>query len=518
MRSLFFCFLLMGLCPFVSAQRKTGKTTSDTIKVTNLGKLVNTVYPEYAPMISADGEVLVFTSTRPVTEKDQKKQREGFENVYVSYFDVKKKKWTEVKRMDETVNVAETNVSAKGLSADGQRMLLYHDDDAGNGDIYESQLQGDQWAPAIKLPEPINTKDHESSASYSPDGRTLYFVSNRHQGSAGGRDIWMCMRGANNTWGPVENLGKTINTEMDEECVFMHADGKTLYFSSKGHGSSGGYDVFRSVLENGKWSEPENMGKTINTPEDDIYFVLAANGQNGFYSSARAGGMGGRDIYEIKITPPKTKKESPQLTLLKGTITDEVSGLPVGATLEIIDNVQNKVITTISSNSSSGKYLVSLPSGKNYGIVVKAKDYLFHSENVDIPFSAGYQEIIRDIQLKKLEVGKSIVLNNIFYDFDKATLRPESMSELERLVQLMNENPTISIEISSHTDNKGSDEYNQKLSQQRAQSVVDFLIGKGIKQERLVAKGYGESVPVATNDTDEGRQLNRRTEFKILSK
>jgi len=245
---------------------------------------------------------------------------------------------------------------------------------------------------------------------------------------------------------------------------------------------------------------------------------LAANGLLGFYSSEKIGGLGKKDIYEIRIIPLKNKKgTTPQLTLLKGVISDEITAAFIEADIDIVDNEKNKVIHTVKSNKSTGKYLVSLPSGKNYGIIVRAKSYLFHSENVNIPYSAGYQEIIRDIKLKKVEIGKSIVLNNIFYDFDKATLRPESTSELERLTVLMNENKTLTIEFSSHTDDKGSDEYNLKLSQMRAQSVVDYLISKGISKERLIAKGYGEVVPVAPNDTEEGRQANRRTEFKILS-
>ncbi|MCD6066159.1 MAG: hypothetical protein K0S33_985 [Bacteroidetes bacterium] len=514
MRLLTICILL---CCFSSllAQRK-GKSNTDTVKITNIGKAINSVFADYAPVISADGQMMVFTSTRPVTEKEIKNAKPGFENVYSSTYDEKKKKWTEARRMDEALNMQEMNNSAKSLSGDGQKTLLYRDDDAGNGDLYESHLAGAVWGTPVKLPEPINSKDHESSASFSPDGKTLYFVSNRRQGSKGGRDIWVCRQDNHGVWGVAENLGGVINTIEDEETVFMNHDGKTLYFSSKGHKGAGGYDIFRSVNENGKWSEPENMSN-INTADDDICFILAASGLVGFYTSAKMGGLGDRDIYEVRFTP-KPKKETPQLTLLKGTITDETTGAPLEATLEIIDVVKNNVITTISSNSSTGKYLVSLPSGKNYGIMVKAKDYLFHSVNVDIAYSAGYQEVIKDIQLKKLEVGKSIVLNNIFYDFDKATLRTESMAELDHLVQLMNENPSITIELSSHTDNKGTDDYNQKLSQMRAQSVVDFLISKNIAKERLVAKGYGETVPVADNETEEGRQQNRRTEFKILSK
>jgi outer membrane protein OmpA-like peptidoglycan-associated protein len=498
------------------AQKKTNPRSGDTVRIsiTNLGKQVNTAFPEYAPVISADGQVMVFTSRRPLTEREIMMEKPGKENIYISQYDEKKKKWREAKMLGESVNEPGRHNSAIALSNDGQKMLLYRDDNAGNGDIYESRLYGESWSSPVKLPEPVNTRHHESSATFSPDGQSIYFVSNR-KGGIGKRDIWMCRLDITGKWGVAENLGDVLNTYEDEEGVFLHPDGKTLYFSSKGHKGAGGFDIFKSIFENGKWSPPENM-TMINTPEDDLYFVLAANGQTGFFSSAKSGGLGDKDIYEVHFVRKK-KETGPQLTLLKGVVTDELSGAFVEASIEIVDNEKNKVINSITSNKATGKYLVSLPSGKNYGIVVKAKGYLFHSENVNIPFSAGYQEIIRDIKLKKIEIGKSIVLNNIFYDFDKATLRPESMSELERLTVLIKENPSLKIEISSHTDNKGSDEYNQKLSQERAQSVVDFLIGKGIPAERLVAKGYGESMLVSENETEEGRQLNRRTEFKILS-
>jgi len=511
---------------FVFGQKKDTVKVNDTLKIviSNLGKEINTAFSEYAPVISADGSILIFTSRRPVTEKEKEKKKPSKENVYSSTFSEAKKKWNKPIMLGETINEPGRNNSAIALSNDGQRMLLYRDDKEGegNGDIWESELHGKKWSIPVKLPEPINSPSQETSASFSPDGKTIYFVSDR-EGGKGGLDIWKCTQDKNDKWGKAKNLGSVINTLEDEEGVFIHPDGKTLYFSSKGHKSTGGYDIFKSVFENlpkgqagGKWSKPENL-TYLNTVNDDVFFVFTADGKTGYYSSAKAGGIGENDLYEIKFISLE-KQKGPQLTLLKGTITDEISGTPLEAKIVIKDIEKNEIITTINSNSESGKYLVSLPSDKNYSITVNSDGYLFHSENVNIPLSTGYKEIIKDIQLKKVEVGKKIVLNNIFYDFDKATLRAESVSELDRLVQLMTENLTIKIEISSHTDNIGSDEYNMKLSQDRAQSVVDYMIGKNIDKGRLVAQGYGKTTPIATNETDEGRQLNRRTEFKILSK
>lgn len=512
-----FTFVSLFLMLHLYSQNDTMK-----IEITNAGKGINSAFSDFAPVISADGSVMIFTSRRPVTEKEKKKNKESLETIYTSEYDWGFDVWSDAKILSETVNVATFNNSAIGLSADGQKMLLYKDDEKGNGDIYESVLNGREWSKPVKLPVPINSEHHESSAAYSPDGNTIYFVSNRPGGS-GGRDIWYCsILPKNGKWGDAKNMGKDINTEKHEEGVYLHPDGKTFYFGSQGHNSIGGLDIFTTEKKGVKWTKPVNMGEPINTIGDDVYFVIEASGKFAYYTSAQAGGMGEKDIYKVtfkRIYKDSTVKHTgPKLILLKGVISDEKTGTPLESTIQVIDNETHEILSTLTSNSSTGKYLVTLPAGKNYGIYVNAKEYLFHSENFDVNDTADYTEVIKDIPLKKLEVGSQIVLNNIFYDFDKSTLRPESKTELDKLTELMNNNPTLKIELGSHTDSKGSDEYNMTLSQARAQSVVNYLIEKKIDVKRLVAKGYGEAQPRATNDTDEGRQQNRRTEFKILSK
>jgi outer membrane protein OmpA-like peptidoglycan-associated protein len=491
------------------------------IEITNAGKGINSAFSDFAPVISADGSVMIFTSRRPFTEKEKKKNKEVLETIYSSEYDWGSDTWADAKKLSEKVNIPSFNNSAIGLSADGQKMLVYKDDEKGNGDIYESVLNGTEWSEPVKLPAPVNSDHHESSAAYSPDGNTIYFVSNR-PGGMGGRDIWSStILPKNGKWGDAKNLGKEINTEKHEEGVYLHPDGKTFYFGSQGHNSMGGLDIFTTVKKGVKWSKPENIGAPINTVGDDVYFVIEASGKFAYYTSAHEGGLGEKDIYKVTFTQiykDETKSKGPKLILLKGVISDEKDGHPLEATIQVVDNETNEILSTLTSNSSTGKYLVTLPAGKNYGIYVNAKEYLFHSENFDVNDTADYTEVIKDIALKKLEVGSQIVLNNIFYDFDKSTLRPESKTELDKLTELMNNNPTLKIELGSHTDSKGSDDYNMTLSQARAQSVVNYLIEKKIDVKRLVAKGYGEAKPRATNDTDEGRQQNRRTEFKILSK
>ncbi|MES2591877.1 MAG: OmpA family protein [Bacteroidota bacterium] len=488
----------------------------DSVKITikNLGNSINSSYSEYAPIISADGAMMIFTSKRP-TAKNIEKKESGMENVYVSYYNDTTEKWSEAKILGESVNQQKRNNSAIALSNDGQRLLLYKGEPDGN--IYGSALKGEEWTQPTLLPSPINSSRHETSASIAPDGRTIYFISDR-KGGQGGLDIWRSKQAKNGLWGAEENLGPEINTSKDEEGVFIHPDGKTLYFSSKGHDSKGGFDVFKSVNEGGKWKSPANLGSPINTPGDDLFFVITAEGKTGYYSSAREGGNGAKDIYEITFDYPSNKKSESRLTLFKGVIIDYDSFEPIGADIEIVDNTINEIITSIKSNSVTGKFLVSLPSGKNYGIAVKKEGYLFYSENFNIPESAAFQKIDKHIPLQKLNVGNKITLKNIFYDYGKATLRSESVSELNQLASLMALNPNIKIEVASYTDSEGSEEYNLTLSQARAQSVVDFLLSTGIKKEELIAKGYGEANPLFSNDTEEGREINRRTEFKIVNK
>ena len=371
---------------------------------------------------------------------------------------------------------------------------------------------GEDWTEPVKMPKPINSKKHESSASISPDGRSIYFISNRKHGK-GGLDIWVCRKDKEGVWGLAENLSETINTPENEEGVFIHPDGKTLYFSSKGHNTKGGYDIFKSVFENNKWGVPFNMGDSINTADDDLFFNVTADGRTAYYSSVRAGGLGKKDIYELYF---KNKKKSSGLILFKGVVLDMETFKPIGADIKITDNDDNEIINIVKSNTASGKFLVALPAGKNYGISISQRGYLFFSENINIPINADYKEIRKAIPLKKIDIGNKIVLQNIFYDYGKATLRPESKAELFELVKLLDLSTNIKIEIGSYTDSISSAEFNLSLSQARSQSVLEYLFAAGISKDQMIPKGYGEANPIATNNNEEGRKQNRRTEIKIL--
>jgi outer membrane protein OmpA-like peptidoglycan-associated protein len=514
------------------------------VLIENLGPVVNSRYREYAAVITADESVMLFTSRRPNTT-GQSIADDGmyFEDILSTT--KQNNAWTPPVNLPNPVNT-KLHDATIALSADGQKLFIYTDDN--EGDILLSTLKGEEWSkPESAGGNAINTRYSEIHACFSYDEKSIYFVSNKPEDNYGGFDIYVTRLGEDGKWGKAENLGPTINTIYDEEGVYLHPDGKTMYFSSKGHRTMGSYDIFTSVLQDGKWSEPENIGYPINSADKDAFFVVSASGKHGYYSSARMDAIGETDIYlitllgpeketvmntedqyllssniterEAVIEPKMDRKFASNVTILKGVVTDASTKEPLNAVIVITDNEKNEIVSTFQSNSATGKYLVALPSGKNYGIAVTMEGFLFYSENVDLPKSKAYQEIEKDIELSRLEVGKKIVLKNIFYDFDKSTLRPQSIAEIERLTKLLEVNPKMRIEISSHTDNVGSAAYNEKLSANRALSVVNYLVDKkGIKKDRLEYKGYGFTQPIAPNDSDQGRQLNRRTEFKILSK
>jgi len=345
-------------------------------------------------------------------------------------------------------------------------------------------------------------------------------------------------------WGKAFTAGSELNTKYNEACIFFHPDGKTIYFSSQGHNSIGGYDVYKSVREAGRWSTPKNLGYPVNSVYDEKYISVSASGKHAYVSSNRKkDGKGGYDIYKVTFLGPEkpmlidtedqllasratairestleapVKIDAKNLTVLKGRILDEFTKKPVSANIEIVDNEKNEIISIFHSNSETGKFLLSLPSGINYGIAVMAEDYLFYSENFNLPEMSDYQLVKKDIYLQNVCIGCKIVLRNVFFDTGKFTLRPESTPELERLFKLLSDVPRIKVEISGHTDNTGSEGLNLKLSENRAKAVVDYLVKKGISSGRVQFKGYGSSEPVADNDSYEGRQLNRRTEFKIV--
>ena len=479
------------------------------IKIQNLGATVNSTYADYSAVLSDDQNSLFFTSRR-IGSMGGLKDDEGnyMEDIYMST--KTKAGWSKAVNIGAPINT-ESNDASVGISPDGQTILIYRDDN-GDGNIYSTHLNGDVWSTPLKLNSNINSKYWEPSACFSSDGNTLYFVSNR-PGGYGGRDLYISKRTSDGDWGKAVNMGPTINTAYDEDAPFLHADGVTFSFSSNGHTTMGGFDIFTSILSaDSTWSEVMNAGYPINTTDDDVFFVISPNGLNAYFSSFREGGLGEKDIYMLTFIE---RKETP-LTLVDGVVIDESAKPAKNVTITITDNENEQVVGVYHANSKTGKFLFILTPGKNYNITYQSDKHLFYSENVTIPKESNYYEINKAITLDPIIVGSKIVLNNIFFDFDKATLRPQSNVELKNLVMLMKGNPNMKVEISGYTDSKGNDAYNQKLSEERAQAVVNRLVQNGISADQMKAKGYGKTLPAAPNkkangsDDPTGRQLNRR--------
>ncbi len=510
--------------------------------IDNAGAMINTEYDDYSPVISPNGNIMYFTSRRPVGKnpKQDRIDHKFFENIFYSRYS--NGQWLQSKPIEGAVN-SRTHEATAGISTDGMTLFIYRGDKG--GDLFASTLKDNEWSKPERLSRDINSKgNQETSIVFSRDGQRVFFISDR-PGGFGGKDIWTAIRDSRGRWAEPTNLGSTLNTPWDEESLFLAPDDITLYFSSQGHNSMGGYDVFKSEFRNGRWTQPQNIGYPVNTPGDDLFFVLAPDDNTAFYSTMQSGGYGGSDIYQVTFLGPEKPLEFPvmrepiadraqplehnlleeqvevitiPMTILRGRILDDKDGTPLHALIELYDNETEELLAKFNSNPETGQYVISLPGGKNYAISVTVEDYLFHSENIDISETNVSREIINDITLKKVEIGESIVLNNIFFDTGAATLRPESFVELGILYKLLVDNPSLKIEISGHTDNVGSAAVNQRISEQRARAVVDFLVGRGIDRDRLTYRGYGFEKPIASNETAEGRQLNRRTEFEIIEK
>ena len=498
-------------------------------QVENMGARINSEQSDYGALITADGASLFFTSRRPPNAgaKVNKNTQEYFEDVYASALVAGE--WTAAQALEAPVNTIGNDASV-GLFNDGRTMLVYRDHE-GNGDLYESRRTGTAWSELKALGMNVNTRNHESSAWYSFDRQWLYFVSDRPDGNVGGQDIYRShWEEQAQDWGVAENLGPTINSIHDEEGVFVHPDGRTIYFSSKGHTTMGGYDVFRSVYENGRWSKPENMGWPVNTPDDDLFFVLTANGSVGYLSSLRADGLGEDDLYSVTFLSEEPKgeltanaagsapvaEEAPSTVLLKGRIMrlNELAGME--ATIELMDLGDASLTARFTSDAVTGEYMVAIPAGRDYAMYVKAAGFLVHSENIHIPAGAKSMEVGMDITLEPLEAGNQVTMNNLFFATASAGIEEASLSELNQLYDLLKKNTDLRLEISGHTDSDGSASFNQKLSEARAAAVRDRLVERGIDPARLVAIGKGDTMPVAPNDSDVNKALNRRTEVKVL--
>lgn len=486
----------------------------------NMGLNINTSFEEYFPAITADGKTFLFTRRGKALNPGRLNLQEDF---YVSrWID---KAWSIAEALEE-INT-DGNEGAPSLSADGQYLFftacqeMMESSDArktkGSCDLFIAKKVGSKFNAPRNLEAPINTGVWESQPSFSSDGRTLYFV--RAIKGADGRtqrDIMMTSIGDRSEWSEPVSVSSKINTPNDEMSVFIHPDDQTLYFSSDGHPGLGGLDIFMSKrMADGQWGDPVNLGYPINTGGDENSLLVSPGGDIAYFASNRPEGFGGLDLYQFTL--PEAMRPQP-VSYMKGKVYDIETKKPLSASFELIDLETNKTVVSSSSNIGNGEFLVCLPIGKSYALNVSKDGYLFYSENFELKNSKTSKDpFLKDVAMKPIKVGESVVLNNIFFEFDKFDLKKESRTEMEKLIAFLLKNPKLKIEISGHTDNIGSKVYNQQLSENRANAVKDYLSEHGVALTRLSSKGFGDSKPLGDNSTEEGRFKNRRTEFSILS-
>lgn len=487
----------------------------------NLGPNVNSADPEYYPCITADDGTLMFTRRVKAPEIPVYGMQEDF---YVSRRDLEGN-WKAAIPLP-VVNTRAFNEGAGTLSPDGRFLIFtkcaledgtYGGSLSGEGscDLFISRRVGDRWGVPQNLGTPVNSSHWETQPSLASDGRTLYYI----RGSVArdgikSMDIWTTTMADDGTWSKPVKLGDQVNTPYQEESVQIHPDGHTLYFSSNGHPGFGGLDIFMSrKQDDGSWGPALNLGYPINTSADENSILVDAIGRLAYFASDRAGGEGDLDLYSF----PLYEEARPlAVSYIRGQVYDAATQAPVEADVQLFDLKTGNLATGAYSDPKSGEFLVCLPAGRSYALNATADGYLFYSENYDVAEGDLKEPLSLDVPLGKLATGSTIALRNIFFNTASYELLPTSNAELDKLVKLMKANPTLRIELGGHTDNVGADAANLTLSQQRANAVRDHVVAQGVDGARITAKGYGETKPVATNDTEAGRALNRRTEVTVL--
>lgn len=477
----------------------------------NMGPAVNTRQEEYHPSITVDGKMFVFTSKIHVG--NSKIGQPIFkEDLYYSKLD-NTNRWRGAKNFGAPINTPRHNEGASSISHDGKYLFFTacnQQGGFGSCDLYVTQMVGGKWLPPTNMGRDINSGAWESHPSLSPNGKTLYFASNR-KGGKGNIDIWQSEKQSDGTWSQPVPL--PFNTEGADFTPHIHADGQTMYFSSDGRPGMGGHDIFYVRKQpNGNWGEVKNIGYPINSELDEFGMIADPSGRMAYYASEKEGGLGMLDIYQFDLY-----KEAQPITssYLKGSVVDAETKRPLEASVELIDLETEEVITSTESDKINGAFLASLPANKDYALNVSRKGYLFYSDNFELKEESVTEPKEMQVELIPIKKGGAVVLKNVFFETASFELKKSSVTELNKLVAFLKYNKAVNVEIGGHTDNVGSSESNKTLSSNRANSVRDYLIEKGIAGTRITAVGYGDTKPVASNDTEKGRAQNRRTEFVI---
>ncbi len=459
------------------------------------------------PTLTADKKIMFFTG---VSES-------GDENMYLTRFIGGA--WTEPEYLTE-LNTS-SNEGTCAVSADGKTLVFAACDrkgrtNLGSCDLYISRFKNGRWERPQNLGAPINTEFWESQPSVSSDGNLIFFSADSKRGGIGGRDIFWTRRGEDGKWTTPQCLDSTINTTAMDISPFIHPNGKTLFFASNGHTGMGGYDLYKSEWKDGKWQKPVNLGYPINNHLDQVSLFITADGEQGYYAQ-EIKLPNGKLSHKIAVFDiPQEIKIERKSDYVRGKVYDAETQKPLAAKIELRDLSDNILVSAVETDPTDGNYLIVLTQGAHYALHVQSDGYLFESLTFDYKSDTSLKAIEIDIPLRKIKIGSSVTLNNIFFKSGSYHLLEDSYVELRKLLSFLNENPKLSVEISGHTDDVGKAESNLLLSQQRAQSVVSYLIANGLSESRIIARGYGETQPLADNTTEKGRALNRRIEFKIL--
>jgi outer membrane protein OmpA-like peptidoglycan-associated protein len=531
--------------------------TKDTLRVeiNNIGGNINSTADDYSVVLSSDGHKMLFASRRALTAKPDNYYNDTKLDENIFSADYVNGAWGVAMLFDKNL-VTKYCETPLYLNDAGNQLYIYVGYE-GAGDIKVSELKRGKW----KTPQPvkfnINTKFPETSFTISRKGDEIAFVSNRGKKGLGGKDIYLIKKINNHRWSKPVNMGPAVNTPYDEESVRFSRGGDTLWFSSKGHNTIGGFDIFYSTRSaTGTWNEAVNAGYPINSSWDELFYNPSpGNDSTFFFVSNRSGGFGGLDIYKGRLLPPPPppkpivvpppalvipakrdtivvrdtvvvikeiqkpiQPEAPKelVLYLIGKVTDSETKEPVLARIEVFDLSTDQVLTTTASSDVDGSYKVRLPAKKSYMVNLRATGFLSDMERVSIPDSFTEDIYTLDVPLIKVKVGKKVVMNNILFELGKTILTTGSYTELDKLVNVLQDSPLMKIEISGHTDNTGNPVVNAKLSTERAKAVVDYLVKKGITKDRLTYQGFGSDQPIADNATAAGRAKNRRVEFKIV--
>ena len=469
----------------------------------NMGPNINSAALEYYPSFTIDGSKMIFT-------RRENQDEDFYESNLV------KGVFSKAQPVAGKINT-NFNEGAQNISQDGDWLIFTgcnYPEGEGSCDLYIAyQTKAGGWTEPENMGRIINSEFWESSPSLSPDKKSLYFSSSR-QGGYGGKDIWVTNRSSNGRWSQPKNLGASVNTSADEGCPFIHSDNQTLYFNSNGHPGYGLTDLFLvKKNEDQSWGTPVNLGYPINTIDEEGSLIVAPDGKTSYYASEGKNTLGGLDLYHFEL---REDIRASKVLWVKGKVFDKKTNQGLPSSVELTDINSRKIISTLQTDED-GQYLVTLPVGKDYAFNVNRKGYLFYSDNFSIKTNGPDSGLVVNIPLQPIEAGASIVLKNIFFDTKKFELKPASLSELDKVVLLMKENPKLKILISGHTDNVGQAADNILLSNNRAKATIAYLQKNGIEIVRLSAKGFGAAKPIADNNTDAGKSLNRRTELSIIS-